>query len=191
MISNDISGYGRNKGVIINPSLQINSPQIKSGLSARTAADPKGRACNGVIVPITYLMHISLISTSLPTLTSNSVNSESCPSQKNLKKQMANTSTPSQKAISPFHPLDESLSSFAWTLVSILQPLSVFKKEMHMYNPKLVIENQVIRNAGGRAVDALRSVIISQQLLGTCEIVVIHHTDCGMLTFSNDDVVFV
>jgi carbonic anhydrase len=33
-------------------------------------------------------------------------------------------------------------------------------------------------------------VIISQQLLGTREIVVIHHTDCGMLTFSNDDVVF-
>ncbi|KPM35651.1 hypothetical protein AK830_g10907 [Neonectria ditissima] len=45
----------------------------------------------------------------------------------------------------------------------------------------------VIRNAGGRAVDALRSVVISQQLLGTREIVVIHHTDCGMLTFSDAD----
>ncbi len=46
----------------------------------------------------------------------------------------------------------------------------------------------VIRNAGGRASeDALRSLIISEQLLGTTEIVVIHHTDCGMLTFSNDD----
>ena len=46
----------------------------------------------------------------------------------------------------------------------------------------------VIRNAGGRASDdALRSLAISQQLLGTREIVVIHHTDCGMLTFSNDD----
>jgi carbonic anhydrase len=46
----------------------------------------------------------------------------------------------------------------------------------------------VIRNAGGRASDdALRSLIISQQLLGTREVVVIHHTDCGMLTFSNDD----
>ena len=43
----------------------------------------------------------------------------------------------------------------------------------------------VIRNAGGRARDALRSLIISQRLLGTREIVVIHHTDCGMLTFSN------
>ncbi len=45
----------------------------------------------------------------------------------------------------------------------------------------------VIRNAGGRARDALRSLIISQRLLGTREIAVIHHTDCGMLTFSNRD----
>ncbi|MFL5625486.1 MAG: beta-class carbonic anhydrase [Ktedonobacteraceae bacterium] len=45
----------------------------------------------------------------------------------------------------------------------------------------------VIRNAGGRAADALRSLIISEQLLGTKHIVVIHHTDCGMLTFSNED----
>jgi carbonic anhydrase len=45
----------------------------------------------------------------------------------------------------------------------------------------------VIRNAGGRARDALRSLIISQRLLGTQEIAVIHHTDCGMLTFSNRD----
>src|SRR5437868_10766517 len=45
----------------------------------------------------------------------------------------------------------------------------------------------VIRNAGGRASDdAIRSLIISQRLLGTKEVLVIHHTDCGMLTFSND-----
>src|SRR5206468_7367623 len=45
----------------------------------------------------------------------------------------------------------------------------------------------VIRNAGGRASDdAIRSLAISQQLLGTREVVVIHHTDCGMLTFSNE-----
>lgn len=45
----------------------------------------------------------------------------------------------------------------------------------------------VIRNAGGRASeDAIRSLVISQQLLGTREIVVIHHVDCGMLTFSNE-----
>ncbi|HXG36622.1 MAG TPA: carbonic anhydrase [Dehalococcoidia bacterium] len=44
----------------------------------------------------------------------------------------------------------------------------------------------VIRNAGGRASpDALRSLIISHKLLGTREFLVIHHTDCGMVTFSN------
>jgi carbonic anhydrase len=45
----------------------------------------------------------------------------------------------------------------------------------------------VIRNAGGRAQDALRSLVISQRLLGTREVAVIHHTDCGMLTFSNEE----
>lgn len=44
----------------------------------------------------------------------------------------------------------------------------------------------VIRNAGGRAADAIRSLAISQQLLGTREIVVIHHTDCGMTTFNDE-----
>ncbi len=45
----------------------------------------------------------------------------------------------------------------------------------------------VIRNAGGRASDdAIRSLVISNELLGTREFVVIHHTDCGMLTFTND-----
>ena len=46
----------------------------------------------------------------------------------------------------------------------------------------------VIRNAGGLARDALRSLVISQQLLGTQEVVILHHTDCGMLTFQNEDV---
>jgi carbonic anhydrase len=44
----------------------------------------------------------------------------------------------------------------------------------------------VIRNAGGRAADAIRSLVISQRLLGTKEIIVLHHTDCGMLTFDNE-----
>ncbi|KAJ5287328.1 hypothetical protein N7478_003014 [Penicillium angulare] len=44
----------------------------------------------------------------------------------------------------------------------------------------------VIRNAGGRVSDALRSIVISQQLLGTREIIIVHHTDCGMLTFTDD-----
>src|SRR5690242_11010942 len=45
----------------------------------------------------------------------------------------------------------------------------------------------VIRNAGGRASeDAIRSLVISYKLLGTREWFVIHHTDCGMLTFTNE-----
>ena len=47
----------------------------------------------------------------------------------------------------------------------------------------------VIRNAGGAVTDdAIRSLAISQRLLGTKEIILIHHTDCGMLTFTDDDV---
>lgn len=50
-------------------------------------------------------------------------------------------------------------------------------------------EAHVIRNAGGVATDdAIRSLTISQRLLGTNEIVLIHHTDCGMLTFKDDDI---
>jgi carbonic anhydrase len=46
----------------------------------------------------------------------------------------------------------------------------------------------VIRNAGGVVTDdAIRSLAISQRLLGTESIVLIHHTDCGMLTFADDD----
>jgi carbonic anhydrase len=45
----------------------------------------------------------------------------------------------------------------------------------------------VIRNAGGSAREALRSLIISQRLLGTREVAVVKHTDCGMLTFANED----
>ena len=46
----------------------------------------------------------------------------------------------------------------------------------------------VIRNAGGVITDdEIRSLTISQRLLGTREIVLVHHTDCGMLTFSDDD----
>ena len=47
----------------------------------------------------------------------------------------------------------------------------------------------VIRNAGGVVTDdEIRSLAISQRLLGTEEIILIHHTDCGMLTFTDDDV---
>jgi carbonic anhydrase len=47
----------------------------------------------------------------------------------------------------------------------------------------------IIRNAGGLATDdAIRSLVISQHLLGTEEVLVIEHTDCGMLTFQDDAV---
>ena len=46
----------------------------------------------------------------------------------------------------------------------------------------------MIRNAGGVVTDdEIRSLAISQHLLGTEEIILIHHTDCGMLTFTDDD----
>lgn len=44
----------------------------------------------------------------------------------------------------------------------------------------------VIRNAGGRSAEAVRSRVISQWLLGTREVAVVHHTDCGMMTFTNE-----
>ena len=48
-------------------------------------------------------------------------------------------------------------------------------------------EAHVIRNAGGVITDdEIRSLAISQRLLGTAEIILIHHTDCGMLTFTDD-----
>ena len=49
-------------------------------------------------------------------------------------------------------------------------------------------DSHVIRNAGGVVTDdVIRSLTISQRLLGTNEIILIHHTDCGMLTFHDDD----
>jgi carbonic anhydrase len=49
-------------------------------------------------------------------------------------------------------------------------------------------ESHVIRNAGGVVTDdAIRSLAISQRLLGTKEIVLIHHTGCGMLTFTDEE----
>jgi carbonic anhydrase len=49
-------------------------------------------------------------------------------------------------------------------------------------------EAHVIRNAGGVITsDVIRSLAISQRLLGTREIVLVHHTDCGMLTFTDDE----
>ena len=45
----------------------------------------------------------------------------------------------------------------------------------------------ILRNAGGRVTDdVIRSLVISQQLLGTKEVIVLHHTDCGAMTFTNE-----
>ena len=50
-------------------------------------------------------------------------------------------------------------------------------------------EAHVIRNAGGVVTDdVVRSLVISQRLLGTSEIILVHHTDCAMLTFRDGDV---
>jgi carbonic anhydrase len=49
-------------------------------------------------------------------------------------------------------------------------------------------DSHILRNAGGVVTDdVIRSLLISQRLLGTTEIILIHHTDCGMLTFSDDE----
>jgi len=61
---------------------------------------------------------------------------------------------------------------------------------LHVYGALGLHEGEahVIRNAGGIVTDdAIRSLAISQRLLGTEEIILIHHTDCGMLTFKDDD----
>jgi carbonic anhydrase len=61
---------------------------------------------------------------------------------------------------------------------------------LHVYGALGLREGEahVIRNAGGVVTDdAIRSLAISQRLLGTEEIILIHHTDCGMLTFKDDD----
>jgi len=62
---------------------------------------------------------------------------------------------------------------------------------LHVYGILGLREGDVhlIRNAGGVVTDdVIRSLLISQRLLGTEEIMLIHHTDCGMLTFTDDEV---
>jgi carbonic anhydrase len=62
---------------------------------------------------------------------------------------------------------------------------------LHVYGVLGLREGDVhlIRNAGGVVTDdVVRSLLISQRLLGTEEIMLIHHTDCGMLTFTDDEV---
>lgn len=60
-----------------------------------------------------------------------------------------------------------------------IDPVSAFGIELG--------DAHVIRNAGANAKDALRSILISEHLLGTREIILVKHTGCGMLTFTNTD----
>lgn len=69
--------------------------------------------------------------------------------------------------------------------------LACMDARLNVYGALGLKEGQahVIRNAGGVASeDAIRSLVISQRLMGTREIVLLHHTDCGMLTFKDDEV---
>jgi carbonic anhydrase len=70
-----------------------------------------------------------------------------------------------------------------------LAVLACMDARLNVYAALGLTEGQahVIRNAGGVVTDdAVRSLAISQRLLGTTEIVLIHHTRCGMLTFTDD-----
>ena len=70
-----------------------------------------------------------------------------------------------------------------------LAVLACMDARLNVYGVLGLSEGQahIIRNAGGVVTDdAIRSLTISQRLLGTREIVLIHHTDCGMLTFTDD-----
>ncbi|KAL9053241.1 MAG: hypothetical protein Q9162_004908 [Coniocarpon cinnabarinum] len=69
----------------------------------------------------------------------------------------------------------------------LAQEVQVFLLTHELYQGIPLGAAHVIRNAGGSAKEALRSLIISEQLLGTNEIHVIKHTGCGMLTFQNQD----
>lgn len=77
------------------------------------------------------------------------------------------------------------------SLVAILTCMDTRLQPEEFISPALRRTRQirhVIRNAGGRASDdALRSLIVSSRLLHTTEVMVVQHTDCGMLTFTNDE----
>ncbi|MEJ7839247.1 MAG: carbonic anhydrase [Thermomicrobiales bacterium] len=49
-------------------------------------------------------------------------------------------------------------------------------------------EANLVRTAGGRAADAVRSLVVATTLLGIREIAVVHHTDCGLVAFTNEDI---
>ena len=100
-----------------------------------------------------------------------------CPSPMSCSRTTSATPRPSPGRCRCRRPAT-SPSSPAWTPASTsTRILGLAEGEAH-----------VIRNAGGVVTDdEIRSLAISQRLLGTREIILIHHTDCGMLTFTDDD----
>ena len=79
--------------------------------------------------------------------------------------------------------IDFLLSPFFFSISVWMQEFSLLA-----YSVSKRANAHVIRNAGGRTPEALRSLVISQQLLSTETIIVAQHTDCGMLTFENKDI---
>ncbi|KAK7936661.1 carbonic anhydrase [Apiospora aurea] len=100
------------------------------------------------------------------------------PIQQNLEKKNAEYSADFSKGDLPLPPGKHYL--VVTCMDARIDPCAAFGIDLG--------DAHVIRNAGGCVRDALRSVVISQQLLGTREILVVKHTDCGMLTFTNDDI---
>ncbi|KAK8022043.1 hypothetical protein PG993_012810 [Apiospora rasikravindrae] len=100
------------------------------------------------------------------------------PIQKNLEKKNAEYSANFSKGDLPLPPGKHYL--VVTCMDARIDPSAAFGIDLG--------DAHVVRNAGGCVRDALRSVVISQQLLGTREILVVKHTDCGMLTFTNDDI---
>src|SRR5687767_5917828 len=73
------------------------------------------------------------------------------------------------------------------------RPLAILTCLDGRINPLAILglgigEANVIRNAGGRAAGAIRSLVVSQHLLDTREVIVMHHTDCGLLAFRSADI---
>jgi carbonic anhydrase len=85
----------------------------------------------------------------------------------------------------PIHPLFRSMASSSNLTAKVtcmdarIDPAAAYGID--------VGDAHVIRNAGGHVRPALRDILISQQLLGTKELLVIKHTRCGMLSFKNED----
>ena len=99
----------------------------------------------------------------------------------------AHTATAASHLLCPEPPLLHALNRRPRFLLCVRAVLLCPSQRLETGRLAGLVEGDahVIRNAGGRIHDALRSITISQQLLGTQEVIIIHHTDCGMLTFDD------